>query len=166
MHRAIETRYRGYRFRSRLEARWAVFFDALGLKWEYEPEGFELPGGGRYLPDFLLHAVKGMPPVYVEIKAPKPMTAHESEKLQAFGESVANGALMPLCEGFICFVGDPVNANGFLWGVFAGKPKAGLLDFDVFVGMFVALSKRPDTAVKEAAFAARGARFEFGECGA
>ena len=53
MHpRAIETRYKGYRFRSRLEARWAVFFDALGLKWEYEPEGFELPGGVRYLPDF------------------------------------------------------------------------------------------------------------------
>ena len=52
MHaRAIETRYKGYRFRSRLEARWAVFFDALGLKWEYEPEGFELPSG-RYLPDF------------------------------------------------------------------------------------------------------------------
>ena len=53
MHaRAIETRYKGYRFRSRLEARWAVFFDALGLKWEYEPEGFELEGGARYLPDF------------------------------------------------------------------------------------------------------------------
>ena len=50
--RAIETRYKGYRFRSRLEARWAVFFDSLGLKWEYEPEGFELEGGVRYLPDF------------------------------------------------------------------------------------------------------------------
>ncbi len=49
--RAIETRYKGYRFRSRLEARWAVFFDALGLTWEYEPEGFELKSG-RYLPDF------------------------------------------------------------------------------------------------------------------
>ncbi len=38
--KAIETLYKGYRFRSRLEARWAVFFDALGLKWEYEKEGF------------------------------------------------------------------------------------------------------------------------------
>jgi hypothetical protein len=28
--RPIETRYRGFRFRSRLEARWAVFFDAAG----------------------------------------------------------------------------------------------------------------------------------------
>lgn len=50
--KAIETTYKGYRFRSRLEARWAVFFDALGLKWAYEPEGFELGGGVRYLPDF------------------------------------------------------------------------------------------------------------------
>ena len=50
--KAIETQYKGYRFRSRLEARWAVFFDALGLAWEYEPEGFELGGGVRYLPDF------------------------------------------------------------------------------------------------------------------
>ncbi|MEN2464926.1 hypothetical protein [Ornithinibacillus sp. JPR2-1] len=40
--KAIETIYKGYRFRSRLEARWAVFFDSLGIKWEYEPEGFEL----------------------------------------------------------------------------------------------------------------------------
>lgn len=51
--KAIETRYAGVRFRSRLEARWAVFMDALGVRWEYEPEGFDL-GGLRYLPDFLL----------------------------------------------------------------------------------------------------------------
>ncbi len=50
--KAIETPYRGHRFRSRLEARWAVFFDALKLCWEYEPEGFELPDGTLYLPDF------------------------------------------------------------------------------------------------------------------
>ncbi len=35
---AIETRYKGYRFRSRLEARWAVFFDHLKIEWEYEPD--------------------------------------------------------------------------------------------------------------------------------
>lgn len=51
---AIETEYRGYRFRSRLEARWAVFFDALGLPWEYEVQGYQLPDGTAYLPDFWL----------------------------------------------------------------------------------------------------------------
>lgn len=50
--KAIETVYKGYRFRSRLEARYAVMFDALGLEWEYEPEGFDLGGGVYYLPDF------------------------------------------------------------------------------------------------------------------
>jgi hypothetical protein len=54
----IETRYAGCRFRSRLEARYAVFLDALGLRWEYEPEGFELPSGW-YLPDFYLPTVCG-----------------------------------------------------------------------------------------------------------
>lgn len=51
----IETQYKGYRFRSRLEARYAVMFDALDIKWDYELEGFHLPNGQRYLPDFFLH---------------------------------------------------------------------------------------------------------------
>ena len=65
--RPIETHYKGYRFRSRLEARWAVFFDNMGIDYIYEPEGFEMmsPAGYsfdeqrfipskkiRYLPDF------------------------------------------------------------------------------------------------------------------
>ena len=52
--KAIETYYKGYRFRSRLEARWAVFFDALGIKYVYEPEGLKLSDGTCYLPDFYL----------------------------------------------------------------------------------------------------------------
>jgi hypothetical protein len=62
---AIETRYRGCRFRSRLEARWAVFFDALNIKWEYEPQGYLVgPHSTPYLPDFWL------PPegLWVEVK--------------------------------------------------------------------------------------------------
>ena len=50
--KAIPTQYAGYTFRSRLEARAAVLFDKLGLIWEYEPEGFDLPVNGWYLPDF------------------------------------------------------------------------------------------------------------------
>jgi hypothetical protein len=51
--RAIETRYNGYRFRSRLEARWAVFLDHCKEQYIYEHQGFELPSG-PYLPDFFL----------------------------------------------------------------------------------------------------------------
>lgn len=59
--KAIPTRYAGCHFRSRLEARWAVFFDALGIEWEYEPQGFNCywrlnldDTTFPYLPDFWL----------------------------------------------------------------------------------------------------------------
>lgn len=70
--KAIETEYAGCRFRSRTEARWAVFFDARGWRWEFEPEGFELPSG-RYLPDFRVWT-KGThsDPLWFEVK---PFTA-------------------------------------------------------------------------------------------
>jgi hypothetical protein len=61
--KAIETVYRGYRFRSRLEARWAVFFDALHISYEYEKEGYDLDGLW-YLPDFWLSRLE----LFVEIK--------------------------------------------------------------------------------------------------
>lgn len=83
MIQAIETRYKGYRFRSRLEARWAVFFDELGVPWRYEPEGYLIgwpkhskdcapesaectcdQPRGRYLPDFYLSNTK----TWVEVK--------------------------------------------------------------------------------------------------
>jgi len=50
--KAIETVYNSYRFRSRLEARWAVFFEGIGLHYIYEMEGFDLGALGWYLPDF------------------------------------------------------------------------------------------------------------------
>lgn len=61
----IETRYAGRRFRSRLEARWAVFFNALHIRWDYEPQGY-LVGAERrpYLPDFWLPGEK----IWVEVK--------------------------------------------------------------------------------------------------
>lgn len=64
MIKAIETRYAGCLFRSRLEARWAVFFDTLGIRWEYEKEGYDLGEAGWYLPDFWLPR----PQCFVEIK--------------------------------------------------------------------------------------------------
>jgi hypothetical protein len=69
---AIQTNYAGCHFRSRLEARWAVFLDNLGVPWQYEPEGFDL-GHTWYLPDFYLptlgawYEVKGSKPTEVEV---------------------------------------------------------------------------------------------------
>jgi hypothetical protein len=62
--KAIETVYGGYRFRSRIEARWAVFFTRLGLEWEYEEQGYQLDSQRRYLPDFLLPELG----LFIEIK--------------------------------------------------------------------------------------------------
>jgi hypothetical protein len=52
--RPIATRHGGVLFRSRLEARWALFFDCLHIPWEYEPQGFDIGDGQAYLPDFIL----------------------------------------------------------------------------------------------------------------
>lgn len=69
--KAIETKYNGYRFRSRLEARWAVFFDALGVPWRYELQGyvtyFDSGGQECYLPDFLV-GLPGAGHTYFEAK--------------------------------------------------------------------------------------------------
>lgn len=77
--KAIETKYAGCKFRSRLEARWAVFFDAVGVIYKYENEGFEWNFNGRkerYLPDFYLPEWG----VYVEVKPGAP-TIEEMRKL-------------------------------------------------------------------------------------
>lgn len=87
--RAIETRYKGRLFRSRLEARYAVLFDALHITWDYEPEGFELPDGTRYLPDFWMPLAADDPlrpehpegGYWVEIKAGDP-TAGEDRRMR------------------------------------------------------------------------------------
>ena len=65
---AIETRFLGYRFRSRLEARWAHLFNTLRIEFQYEPEGFVLPDGTCYLPDFWLPCVR----LYAEVKPVAP----------------------------------------------------------------------------------------------
>lgn len=65
--KAIETVYGNCRFRSRLEARYAVFFDFLGVKWSYETEGYKLPSG-CYLPDFWLLEMN----LWAEIKPTPP----------------------------------------------------------------------------------------------
>lgn len=63
----IETAYAGHRFRSRLEARWACFFDALGITWEYEAQGYLVGAEQRpYLPDFWLPNLDGG--TWVEVK--------------------------------------------------------------------------------------------------
>jgi len=85
MVKAIDTQYKGYKFRSRLEARFAVFLDAMGISWDYEVQGYDLPINGRYLPDFYLPNGDLAPgysrPLWIEVKAGEP-TLPEINKLR------------------------------------------------------------------------------------
>ena len=127
--KAINTFYNGYHFRSRLEARWAVFFDALGVKYEYEPEGYVLPNGECYLPDFVIDGLDTchgfVPRLFVEVKNGECLSNKEAEKIIQFHNDGENQILVvgdirealefvktgnPLSE-VVCK--DPVNNIGF-----------------------------------------------------
>lgn len=99
--KAIETKYKGYLFRSRLEARWAVFFDAMGIEWEYEPEGFVLDDGTYYLPDFYLCTLG----CYFEVKRKGIKDTEEGKKAI---KKIRSGADEDSWAGIIAF-GDPMD---------------------------------------------------------
>lgn len=97
---SVETFYNGYKFRSRTEARWAVFFDAIGLRYYYEYEDFILPSKGRYLPDFYF------PDLYLWAEV-KPYKRDEYVELcEEFAKST--GRLIILLDGVPDFKAYPV----------------------------------------------------------
>jgi len=187
--KAIETEYAGCRFRSRLEARWAVFFDHLGIKWEYEHEGLDIDGV-RYLPDFVLPAFVGID-LFVEVKGH--MDERGMEKVLALAGAgrmvlVLRNVPRPdeLGPHFLLFRGDekPITAHWVSMFPIAREgrhftltPHGWPLDdrggpAQVLQGA-VKLANEPapggfvlvSTPVGEAFEAARSARFEFGERG-
>lgn len=109
----IETEAFGRLFRSRLEARCAVFLEAMGLRWEYEPEGFELPSG-RYLPDFKVYDSKLLSGFYwLECKGGIP-TAREVQLARELSRATRaavmffNGAMFDeIRKDYVKSVNDP-----------------------------------------------------------
>lgn len=97
--KAIETEYKGYKFRSRLEAKWAVFFDLCGIPYEYELEGYKLKSG-YYLPDFYLPWFK----CFVEIKPSEDEEVSAKIKLNDLFFEHSD------CCCMLC-IGDPLNNN-------------------------------------------------------
>lgn len=189
--KAIETQYKGFRFRSRLEARWAVFFEAMCIEWQYEPEGYELQSG-RYLPDFKLPkcGYRGMGAkagsielfgsvgLFVEIKGQEP-TQHEKRLCIDLGQQTNTPII--ICVGlppnqYGCF-GD--RDGGRIYDMFPG----GDVDMTFMrcckcrrVKVDYALGRSNyhcdycqfyfdewSLAIMEAGNAARAARFEHGE---
>lgn len=98
--KAIETRYNGYRFRSRLEAKWAVFLHDCLIAYQYEPEGFQCPSGW-YLPDFWIPVIGTNDASFLEIKpAHKPFEEKTFHCLAELSNSFQQTAFL--------VVGDPV----------------------------------------------------------
>lgn len=107
MKKAIQTTYAGYRFRSRLEARWARFLDFFpSIEWEYEPEGFSLPDG-NYLPDFRVHLPgefsHGKDTFWLEIKPTRPEFGSRELTL---GYQLEEETEMPFVLAYGSFDGD------------------------------------------------------------
>jgi hypothetical protein len=92
--RALPTEYNGITYRSRLEARWSVFFDALNVGQCYEEEGYELPNGQFYLPDFFIPKWN----TYLEVKH----VASPDERTKCAVLSDATNTRVLLIEGFPC----------------------------------------------------------------
>ena len=111
---ALETRHKGYVFRSRLEARVAILLDEFGWKWRYEPEGFSTPYG-NYLPDFEVLAPK---PMWIEVKGKEP-TELEILKLRAVAHQT--------CKVGVFFIGTKQvktvsgNIATYLWEDFSDR---------------------------------------------
>lgn len=170
--RPIETTYKGYRFRSRLEARWAVFFDHMDIPWEYEAQGYVFGHGEGYLPDFRLWGA-----VLGEVKPKEsdaPGAAEEIEKLIRFVDDTLESLIlldgMPMVDWYpfiqVGALSDgSVNPSAFEWidlGMSAAKDRP-WLGYE---------GQKPRTAdlyvtggFRSACDAARAARFEHGESG-
>lgn len=168
MIRALSTRYAGVRFRSRAEARWALFFDAIGLSWQYEFDGF-LIREGAYLPDFWLPEVR----LFFEVKGAQPTDeerakcaslakAAECDMLLAIGNPEERFQLLWFDrdgerEGLYVWARDTISATGF-WLV--AEDSANWIGPDKTKGRQTPRGPMLSGALEVAYEAARSARFE------
>lgn len=182
---AIPTAYRGCRFRSRLEARWAVFFDHLNISWRYEPQGFVI-GGETYLPDFLLECG-----TWVEVKGHEDALNYSLMRTAALALPQMpaideRGPKLLILGGHPLTPGVPMPPGDYGWLGIDADGRGSELLFGSYGFGWWDRHKRPwhfgertgdgpwlrpsyeewETDTSEAYAAANGARFEYGESGA
>lgn len=108
----IETVWNNMRFRSRLEAKWASYFDLCGEQYEYEPEGFVLGDDTWYLPDFYLPDKN----IYIEIKPLGALKVDDTPVIKNGRENADkyNSAIKTLTEAgkqFVLLQGTPYESD-------------------------------------------------------
>lgn len=91
--KSISTIYNGVSFRSKLEAKWAEFFDSIGMNWISEVEGYRFSDGTKYLPDFWLQDCR----TYFEVKVP--LNEKDMTKMRNLAEAVAKKGIMVAIGG-------------------------------------------------------------------
>lgn len=105
--RSVPVRYANVTFRSKLEARWALFFDLLGVPWEYEPQGFVIEvrklsvigngsyvrGSFAYLPDFRITYDGEGDYWWLEVKG-RPPTKHELYKCDMLAKGLKQAVIL------------------------------------------------------------------------
>lgn len=100
---AIKTKFGGYTFQSRTEARWALVFKLLGTIYLYEPFTLRLEGRRRYTCDFLLPyqqrwiEIKGGYPTNVEVEKAVALCKHTEMDVDIFYGDVGNQAFQRRC---------------------------------------------------------------------
>lgn len=109
--KSIDTIYNGYKFRSRLEARWAIFFDSVGIKYRYEPEGY-ITSHGWYLPDFYIDSMN----LFIDVKGNSKAEPLALNKLSEICKKNQRGAILeniPLVKNDVVDPLDPFNSEDF-----------------------------------------------------
>ena len=172
--RAIPTVYKGISFRSRLEARWAMIFDRLGIDWHYETEGYDIQIEEgvtiRYLPDFLLRGGSERCPktLFVEVKGN--MQADDALKIEAFAQHypiyvVGNipQDIEDICNGIDTDYGvhyyNFLTVDGDYFGAVLGAKKGG--GWGLFGADSSYWQDMDETRTRQAYAIARAAHFEY-----
>jgi len=159
---AIDTYYAGCHFRSRLEARWAVLLDHLGVSWLYEPQGFDMHGV-KYLPDFYLPQRQ----IWLEIKGAVRISEWDIDKVTEFSRQAPMVILSDIPTEPFC--GRHVKEGNWRHLALTGQAPVESPSDEMYLRTFCWM-RAPVTSTalahwQAAINAARSARFEFGQNG-
>ena len=143
MLKTIETRYGGILFRSRIESRWAMFYDILDIPWEYEKEGYDI-AGVWYLPDFWMPEqdcfieIKGRIPTLKEEAVASTLAQKSGKIVHVFYGSLPNVGWYAGWNienkkkyGSFSFTPDIKRVEGVLWRLSPNKVEYEIGTFDL-----------------------------------